>query len=302
MEKNKQEKRRMIMKKLGILLTVILLCSLTVYSKQEIFDPFICDSMKEKSAKAAEKEQEAQRKTEIEAENEKSIEEKTPENMLEEGGETERNSEESETAPETELEKESEIVLETESEKESETVPEIESEKESESEPETESEKESETAPETESEKESETETEVDSEKETPPFDVILLLENGRARAAGQAQVDTFGQIEILGARTSYKHNKETFQTIYCLNYARNGAYGIYGSDRTSPVHSSITYVLAKGMKMAKNNETMDAKYRGNDDLESYYITQMALHLVNGAIGGEEDISHLLDSSKNPAV
>ena len=131
---------------------------------------------------------------------------------------------------------------------------------------------------------------------------MILLLENGRVRTAGQAQVDTFGQIEILGARTSYKHNKETFQTIYCLNYVRNGAYGIYGSDRTSPVHASITYVLAKGMKMAKNNETMDVKYRGNNDLESYYITQMALHLVNSAIGGEEDISHLLDSSKNPAV
>ena len=332
MNKNNSKKTTR-MKKFGVLLTLIFLCSIVIYAKEPISDLFSWQGIGQKAAKAAVKESKTK--------NEENIE-KIIENVLnsetENKSETESSSDkksESETEAQTDQEKESETETQTDQEKESETEAQTDQEKESESEIQTDQEKESETETQTDQEKESESETQSGSEEESEseqqsdseeeseaeiqtslekesetetileeniPFNVILLIQNGRARTPGQAQVDTFGQIEILGARTSYKHNKATFQTIYCLNYVRNGAYGIYGSDRTSPVHPSITYVLAKGMKMAKNNETMDAAYRGNNDLESYYITQMALHLVNGAIGGEEDISGLLDQSKNPAV
>ncbi len=233
-------------------------------------------------------------KTEIKSESEKVIE--TEQELYTEQLETM-----TEEMTETEAITESEMQSEEQKEQLYETQYESETEENSESEeiPITETELQLESEKQTETENESETETKQEQEI---PFEVILLTENRYARAAGQATVDTFGQLEILGARTAYKHHKETFQTIYCLNYIRNGAYGIYGSDRILPVHPSITYVLAKGMKMAKNNETIDPQYRGNNDQESYYITQMALHLVNGAIGGEEDISAYLDSSKNPSV
>ena len=308
MNKNNSKKKTR-MKKFGVLLTLIFLCSIVIYAKEPISDLFSWQGIGQKAAKAAVKESKTK--------NEENIE-KIIENVLnsetENKSETESSSDkksESETEAQTDQEKESETETQTDQEKESESETQSGSEEESESETQSGSEEESESEQQSDSEEESEAETQSGSEEESEtetileeniPFNVILLIQNGKARTPGQAQVDTFGQIEILGARTSYKHNKATFQTIYCLNYVRNGAYGIYGSDRTSPVHPSITYVLAKGMKMAKNNETMDAAYRGNDDLESYYITQMALHLVNGAIGGEEDISGLLDQSKNPAV
>ncbi|MDO4454768.1 MAG: SpaA isopeptide-forming pilin-related protein [Eubacteriales bacterium] len=320
MKKNNSKKKKM-MKKFGVFLALIFLCSTVIYSRDPIFAHFSEQGIGQEAVKTVKKE--LRTETEDEEEIEKLTEnvtapdfenESETEICSEEENESETQTdleEESEAEVQTDSEEESETEVQTHSEEESEEETQISSEEENQSEQQTDLEEESEAETPTTSEKESETETnsEEESESETGtileeniPFQVILLIENGTARAPGQAQVDTFGQIEILGARTSYKHNKETFQTIYCLNYARNGAYGIYGSDRTAPVHASITYVLAKGMKMAKNNETIDVKYRGNNDQESYYITQMALHLVNGAIGGEEDISGLLDQSKNPEV
>ncbi|MDY3767463.1 MAG: SpaA isopeptide-forming pilin-related protein [Lachnospiraceae bacterium] len=286
---NRKQNTRQRKRGVLIVLSVLVLCSAIGYQYQGKERQIGYVSLRKAEGKTiSEAYSEEEETGDIpETESEREIQE-NPETESEE--KTERDPEtESERNPETESEEESERNPETESEEESEDIPEIEGDLEPESESESEVESESENRQEMESEK-------------AMPFEVILVTGGRYARAANQASVDTFGELEILGARTAYKHHKETFQTIYCLNYIRNGAYGIYGSDRLTPVHPSITYVLAKGMKLAKNNETMDVMYRGENDQESYYITQMALHLVNAAIGGEEDISGYLDASKNPSV
>lgn len=299
-EKGKNKRR------LVVFLTVILFGFTAMYQSRAIEqteDAAILQETEQETMENGEEIPESEG-TQTEAATEQETEtESTKESEIE--TETESEWTETEIPGQEVIETEQPTEVQSESEKqdvyETETEHETESESDWNYETENESEQKDETEEEPESERESETETETERQDEIP-FDVILLTGNGVTRAAGQASVDTFGQLEFLGARTAYKHHKETFQTIYCLNYVRNGAYGIYGSDRTSPVHPSITYVLAKGMKLAKNNETMDAAYRGRDDQESYYITQMALHLVNGAIGGEEDISGYLDQSKDPSI
>ncbi|MDY3250969.1 MAG: SpaA isopeptide-forming pilin-related protein [Candidatus Choladocola sp.] len=178
---------------------------------------------------------------------------------------------------------------------------------------------ESETEAEPETDRESETETETESETETDMSkwldenwqDGPVMRAGMRTRALSNTVIhrDNSGLLSYLGFPCYFKyvtgHGMDTGgKTVvaYCLYNTREAPDTVdYEPDGTKSFSKEITYCMYNGCRY-QGKTAYNAAYSTGNWKKDYYITQVAVHIINHRQGREGSIEDELDKSKDPTV